>query len=68
MASPWPGIVDAHLETAWTLNTACGAADMFWTTSVLIRPGLIRVFQTFVGYAVVISSEVFLSFTGSVNR
>lgn len=35
---------------------------------MLIRPGLMRVFQTFVGYAVVISSEVFLSLTGSVNR
>jgi hypothetical protein len=29
IASPWPGIVDAHLDTACTLNTACGAAEMF---------------------------------------
>lgn len=43
MASPWPGIVDAHREIGRTLNTACGAAEMFWTSSVEMRPGWRRV-------------------------
>jgi len=60
--------VEAHLETAWTLNTACGAADIFWTSSVLISPGVMRVLYTFVGKAVMLVSEVFLSGTGRVNR
>jgi hypothetical protein len=41
---------------------------MFWTSSVLIKPGLSRVFHMFVGNAVVIVSEDFLSGTGRVNR
>lgn len=49
MDSPWPGIVEAHLETDWTLNTACGAAEIFWVSSVLIRPGFIKVLYTSVG-------------------
>jgi hypothetical protein len=68
IASPCPGIVEAHLDTACTLNTAWGAADIFWTSSVLIRPGFIRAFHTFVGNAVVIGSELVLVGTGSVNR
>lgn len=35
---------------------------------MLINPGLINVFHTFAGKAVVIGSEVFLSGTGRVNR
>lgn len=60
--------MEAHLETAWTLNTACGAADMFWTSSVLINPGVMRVLYIFVGKAVVVGSLVFLSGTGRVKR
>jgi len=41
---------------------------MFWTSSVLIRPGFIRAFHMFVGNAVVIGSELVLLGTGSVNR
>lgn len=41
---------------------------MFCTCSVLINPGLIKVFQTFVGKAVVIGSRVFLSGIGRVKR
>lgn len=41
---------------------------MFCTSSVLIRPGFIRVFQTFAGNAVVMISVPFFSGTGSVNR
>jgi len=59
MASPWPGMVEAHLDTACTLNTACGAAEIFWTSSVLMRPGDIKVFQTLAGKAVVSNSFVF---------
>ena len=59
--------MEAHLETACTLKTACGAADILWTSSVLINPGLIKVFQILFGNAVVIASELFLSFTGRVN-
>jgi hypothetical protein len=43
IASPCPGIVDAHRDTACTRNTACGAAEMFCTSSVLMRPGVMRV-------------------------
>jgi hypothetical protein len=68
IASPCPGIVEAHLETACTLKTAWGAAEIFWTSSVLMRPGFIRAFQIFVGKAVVIGSVLVLIGTGSVNR
>jgi hypothetical protein len=41
---------------------------MFWTSSVLIKPGFINAFHMLVGNAVVIGSDVFLSGTGRVNR
>lgn len=68
IASPWPGIVEAHLDTACTLNTACGAAEIFCTSSVLMSPGDMRVFHGFVGNAVVMGSAFFLSDTGRVKR
>lgn len=68
IASPWPGIVEAHLETARTRKTACGAAEMLCTSSVLISPGLMRAFQILVGNAVVTGSAFFLSGTGRVKR
>jgi hypothetical protein len=40
---------------------------MFWTSSVLIKPGCMRVFQILFGKDVVIKSEDFFSGTGRVN-
>lgn len=62
-------MVDEHLDMDWTLKTACGAADIFRTSSVVIKPGCNSVLYTFDGKAVVTKLvEPFLSGTGTVNR
>ena len=42
MASPWPGIEEAHLETARTRNTAWGVYWRIIESSVVLKPGLRR--------------------------